>query len=350
MASKPPSSNLSGAESAHHGNPASAANSAAGSAPSTLPPPQSSGFPGAIPSGFMNMPDMNRVQQDMMNNPQLYGEIMETPMMQSIMSNPELMREMIMSNPDTRAIMEQNPELAQAVTNPEVLRSAFEAMRNPGIREEMMRQSDRQLANISNSSQGYNQLRNIFQNVHEPLMNSLEDANRGRAEQNANPFAALAGRNSTTPNRPSEQPVPNPWAPQGAVSSQNHPSTQHQQPPAFGNPLTSENPLQNMQSMNNFMTQQMLNNPSMMEQMMRSHERLSSNPRLLQALQDPANVQALIQFQQSVAQLQRAGILDLMMDVQNPFNSSNGAPFPLDPSSLSGSAFSSTPPSAAAAA
>jgi len=41
-----------------------------------------------------------------MNNPALVRQMMENPMVQQIMSNPEIMRQMMLSNPQIRELME----------------------------------------------------------------------------------------------------------------------------------------------------------------------------------------------------------------------------------------------------
>jgi len=41
-----------------------------------------------------------------MNNPALIRQVMENPMVQQMMSNPEIMRQMMVSNPQMRELME----------------------------------------------------------------------------------------------------------------------------------------------------------------------------------------------------------------------------------------------------
>lgn len=42
----------------------------------------------------------------MMQNPDMLRQMMDNPMVQSLMSNPEVMRQMITSNPQMRELME----------------------------------------------------------------------------------------------------------------------------------------------------------------------------------------------------------------------------------------------------
>ena len=61
-----------------------------------------------------------------MSNPELIAQIMENPLMQSLMNDPEMMRQKILSNPQMRALMERNPELSHILNNPETLRKAMQ--------------------------------------------------------------------------------------------------------------------------------------------------------------------------------------------------------------------------------
>ncbi|KAF9920545.1 hypothetical protein BGZ65_011169, partial [Modicella reniformis] len=48
--------------------------------------------------------------------------ILENPAIRDMMSNPEMVRRMMMANPHTREVMENNPEVAQMLSDPSFLR------------------------------------------------------------------------------------------------------------------------------------------------------------------------------------------------------------------------------------
>lgn len=58
----------------------------------------------------------------------MLSQIMENPLVQDMMSNPDLMRHMIMANPQMQQLMERNPEISHMLNNPEL-------MRQVGLRE-----------------------------------------------------------------------------------------------------------------------------------------------------------------------------------------------------------------------
>lgn len=52
----------------------------------------------------------------------MLSQIMENPLVQNMMSNPDLMRQMIMANPQMQQLMERNPEISHMLNNPELMR------------------------------------------------------------------------------------------------------------------------------------------------------------------------------------------------------------------------------------
>lgn len=84
---------------------------------------------------------------------------------------------------------------------------------------EMMRTTDRSMANIESHPEGFNALRSMYENIQEPLMDAVSGANRTES-QGANAQASTPVPQGGPPN---SAPLPNPW---GA------PAPQAQQPAA----------------------------------------------------------------------------------------------------------------------
>ncbi|BBM99682.1 ubiquilin [Marchantia polymorpha subsp. ruderalis] len=192
--------------------------------------------------GFgMGLQEIQQVQQQLMQNPNLMREMMNMPAVQNLMNNPDLMRSIIMSNPQMRDIIDRNPDLAHILNDPGTLRQTLDAARNPELMREMMRNTDRAMSNIEASPEGFNMLRRMYETVQEPLLNAATMGTEGGGDLAGNPFAALLGgqnlaqtpgqqipsinlSNSTnsatgTPNAgaaaaaPNTAPLPNPWNP-----------------------------------------------------------------------------------------------------------------------------------------
>lgn len=76
----------------------------------------------APPLGPNGMPDVHRMQQQLMQNPEMMRSIMASPMMQSMMSNPDLIRNMIGNNPQMRQVLDANPQLNHVLNDPQLMR------------------------------------------------------------------------------------------------------------------------------------------------------------------------------------------------------------------------------------
>jgi ubiquilin len=104
---------------------------------------------GGLDFGNANFADMQaQMQRQVMSNPDMMRQMMDNPMVQSLMSNPDVIRELMMGNPQMRQLMERNPEIQHMLNNPSVLRDTMELARNPAALQELMRHHDRALSNL----------------------------------------------------------------------------------------------------------------------------------------------------------------------------------------------------------
>lgn len=97
-------------------------------------------------ANFMEM--QQRMQDGIMNNPEFMRQIMDSPLTQSLMSNPEIVRSLIQANPQMRQLMDRNPEINHMLNNPDILRQTMEVARNPAMLQELMRNQDRAMSNL----------------------------------------------------------------------------------------------------------------------------------------------------------------------------------------------------------
>ncbi|XP_075872239.1 ubiquilin-4 isoform X1 [Nelusetta ayraudi] len=284
-------------------NPSPAA-APAGTAP---PPTQTSNAMGESPGGFdlaglagLGMGSANfmelqqQMQRQLMSNPDLLSQIMENPLVQNMMSNPDLMRQMIVANPQMQQLMERNPEISHMLNNPELMRQTMELARNPAMMQEMMRNQDRALSNLESIPGGYNALRRMYTDIQEPMFSAA------REQFGNNPFSALSG-NSESGAQPSRtenrEPLPNPWGPPnasnpsesgGAATGSGSGSSSTTIPnPAGTNPSVS-NPLGiNAGSLGNGM----FNSPGMQSLM----QQISENPQLMQNMLSAPYMRSMMQ-------------------------------------------------------
>ncbi|XP_049623194.1 ubiquilin-2 [Suncus etruscus] len=293
----------------------------------------------------------NQMQQQLLSSPEMMIQIMENPFVQSMLSNPDLMRQLIMANPQMQQLIQRNPEISHLLNNPDIMRQTLEIARNPAMMQEMMRNQDLALSNLESIPGGYNALRRMYTDIQEPMLNAAQEQFGG------NPFASVGSSSSsgegTQPSRTENRdPLPNPWAPPAATQSSATSSTTtssiSSSSNATGNTMAAanyvasifstpgmqsllqqitENPqlIQNMLSapyMRSMMqslsqnpdlaAQMMLNspvfnaNPQLQEQMrpqLPSFLQQMQNPDTISAMSNPRAMQALMQIQQGLQTL-----------------------------------------------
>jgi ubiquilin len=255
---------------------------------------------------------------------------LSSPLMDSMMQNPELLASLISSNPAMREMMERSPELAHALRDPSVLRQALEAARNPALLREHMRTNDRAFANLDISAEGYNALRRLHSET-SPLHDMAAAA--AAAAPAANPFASLFAPAPQLSGGLNATPLPNPWAPAAAPPPSAVPQFGMGGMGGFpgglgfggGGGTPGLDGMEDMMASPLFgsMMEQMAANPQLFDAMAASDPRiqqqLNANPGLrsmmtpenLRAMADPANLRAMAQMQAAMSQLQGSGLSGL---------------------------------------
>ncbi|KAJ6830556.1 ubiquitin domain-containing protein DSK2b-like [Iris pallida] len=330
-------------------------------------------FPGLGGSGASGLfgtgvPELEQMQRQLTQNPNIMREIMNMPVIQNLMNNPEIMRNLIMSNPQMREIIDRNPDLAHILNDPSTLRQTLEAARNPELMREMMRNTDRAMSNIESSPEGFNMLRRMYETVQEPFLNATTMAGDMGNDSRSNPFSALLGNQGAAQSRdqpstnnsdtasgspaPNTNPLPNPWnntaggaqptnarsapaaaarAPgisglgglvlpdmEQAVNGMQDPSLINQ---VMQNPAMTQM-MQNLLSDPQYMNQMLNLNPQTRTLMENTQIReMMQNPEFIRQLTSPETMQQLLSFQQTlVSQLGR------QQSSQEPNQTTGGGP------------------------
>jgi len=262
-------------------------------------------------ANFMEM--QQRMQRELMSNPDMLRQVLDNPVTQSLMSNPDVIRQMLESNPQMQEVMDRNPEIRQMLNNPEVLRQMMEIARNPSRLQEMTRTMDRQMQNLEAMPGGMNILQRMYRDVQEPVLNAMGGPN---------PFQDLRGNSETpseVPSTETNQPAPNPWAAGGQQQQSTTAPTSGAGAP-LGGQLGQGSGMFTSPGMQSLMGQ-MRDNPTLMSQMMSApymqsmFSTLASNPE--QASQMLANNPMFAgnpQLQQQVS----AMMPQMLQQMQNP--------------------------------
>ncbi|VDO30006.1 unnamed protein product [Onchocerca flexuosa] len=147
--------------------------------------------------------------QHMMQNPEAIREMTNSPIVQSLLNNPDIIRSLIADNPQ---IQQSNPELGHLLNDPEVIRQTIEMVRNPSMFQELMRSRDQAIRNLQGIPGGQAALQRLYQDVQEPLLNSATSTFAN------NPFATLVDNSNNTASRSQRagvenaEALPNPWS------------------------------------------------------------------------------------------------------------------------------------------
>nr|XP_027199482.1 ubiquilin-4-like [Dermatophagoides pteronyssinus] len=258
---------------------------------------------GGLPTGMPPMGagaggpfDLNQQMMQQLNNPEFMRQMLESPLMQNLYSNPEIFRSIISSNPQFQQLIERNPELNHVLSSPDILRQTFEMMRNPATFQELMRSHDRALSNLESLPGGYNALRRMYTELQEPMINAAQEQfgnNPFVSTTSANSTSSSTNTTSTTPsNTENREPLPNPWQ-RSNTSTPARPAPGDNRDSAFGvgggggglpfNMLAPGSMQQMMQQMNENpqLVQSLVNSPmmqNMMQNMMNNPQLLHNNP------------------------------------------------------------------------
>ena len=127
-------------------------------------------------------------------------EMLQSPAMQAVFSDPQAMRAMLEADPMMRNMLRESPELQSLLSNPEELSRMARIMANPTLSREMLRGLDLQLQQaeamgfgpeLSSASSQVNRM------IERAADQAAEEADRQRQQQSAaaNPFLSLFGGN-----------------------------------------------------------------------------------------------------------------------------------------------------------
>lgn len=114
-----------------------------------------------------------------------YSKVLNNPLTQQFMNNPENMRALLTANPQMQELIERNPEINHMLNNPELLRQTMELARNPSMLQELMRSHDRAMSNLESIPGGFNELQRMYRDIQEPMLNAATE------QFGSNPFAGL---------------------------------------------------------------------------------------------------------------------------------------------------------------
>jgi len=98
----------------------------------------------SVGMGSVNFMEMQqRMQHELLSNPESLRIIMENPLVCGLMKRPEEMHELMMANPAMKELIEANPEITQMMHNKELMATIANLAHNPAMLQELVRHEDR---------------------------------------------------------------------------------------------------------------------------------------------------------------------------------------------------------------
>merc|ERR1712228_742411 len=200
-----------------------------------------------MPSLMNNNNMMSSMQQSLMQNPDLMKQMMNNPMMKQMFNNPELLQNLFNSNPALQQLLKDNPQLRHVLKDPSLMKHAMKAASNPEYYNEMLKNNDRALRNIESIPGGFSALSRLYNQIQKPMERAMDDMYRQRHGKDMTTITAIDKSNG-----PTTKPLQNPWSKQyHQQKQQQQQPLQQQQQSVFGN---------NNMNMMNMMSQMNMNN------------------------------------------------------------------------------------------
>lgn len=91
-------------------------------------------------ANFMEL--QNRLQTELISNPELLKRVLENPLVNSLMADVDNMKTLIVNNPQMQDLIQRHPEIKYMLNNPELLKQTAELAKNPSMLQELMRAAD----------------------------------------------------------------------------------------------------------------------------------------------------------------------------------------------------------------
>lgn len=277
-------------------------------------------------ANFMEL--QNRLQTELLGNPELLRRVLDNPLVQTLMNDSDNMKTLIQNNPQMQDLMNRHPEIRTMLNNSELLKHTTELAKNPSMLQELMRNLDGTNP-MDGSTTTFTTLPNLYSAFQEPGLSTAQS--RVQEAQKRTEQGGIF--NNLQMSSMLQQMSENPQLVQNMLSA---PYTQAMlqalsADPNMASAIINENPLyRNNPALQQYLTSMM---PQLVQQL--------QNPEVLNMMANPQAVNALLQIQEGLDQLKNVApglVTNLGLGSFNDFTGANG---PSSSGSSSGDAPSS---------
>lgn len=121
-------------------------------------------------------PFLLQLQHHLLANPEVMQQMMNSPAMQTLLNNKDLLRSVVMMNPQMRTLVDRTPELREMLNDPQFMSSSMEAFRNPTLMREQLRSSEGALRSMENVPGGFETVKAMYKKLEVPYAEAVEHA------------------------------------------------------------------------------------------------------------------------------------------------------------------------------
>ncbi|XP_072201761.1 ubiquilin-1-like [Excalfactoria chinensis] len=163
---------------------------------------------------------VSSIQDPAVSLDSLLNQVAQSAFRQSILSNPNLLSDLIASSPQMQQLAEQNPEISRMLTSSHAVQDILEACSSPAVMQEVIRNHDLAMNNLESIPGGYSILEQLYREIEEPILDAVQTQMEDNvfAGLDSNPAPGGARLPACIENR---RPLPNPWDPQPNRGSNN---------------------------------------------------------------------------------------------------------------------------------
>eukprot|EP00747_Dinoflagellata_sp_TGD_P162894 gnl/TRDRNA2_/TRDRNA2_181023_c0_seq1.p1 gnl/TRDRNA2_/TRDRNA2_181023_c0~~gnl/TRDRNA2_/TRDRNA2_181023_c0_seq1.p1 ORF type:complete len:457 (-),score=150.51 gnl/TRDRNA2_/TRDRNA2_181023_c0_seq1:230-1600(-) len=113
---------------------------------------------------------LGALQRHVLQNQDILQQMLESPAMQSLLNDHELLRSLLNVDPKLQPLLKSTPELGQMLTDIEFMKQATENFRNPVHVRDVMRSTDRSMASLEAlNGSSFDVLRQMCSDIKRPL-------------------------------------------------------------------------------------------------------------------------------------------------------------------------------------
>jgi ubiquilin len=137
------------------------------------------GIPGAGDLGGLDIsvipPHLGTVQRHVLANPDILQQMLESPAMQSLLNDHDFLRSLLKMDPRHTKLLESCPELQEMLQDQEFMSQATEALRNPVHVRDVLRSTDRSMAQLECLGGGaFDVVRQMCEDIERPKLDQPE--------------------------------------------------------------------------------------------------------------------------------------------------------------------------------